>query len=155
MAEKGERNYQMNYYMCQRIVFQILDFATKLAHYKELTKGCVDDSNLKTKFQAVCPSSRLVPAKIVLDWKMLFISGRPLYDNNSIAALTEVPGEAGMGVDLNSSSITRSSLNTQHERSNDQLLNDLDFQEYKVTVQLTNPFQLDQHPKTIIYLQYP
>ena len=39
MAEKAERNYQMNYYMCQRMVFQILDFATKLAHYKELTKG--------------------------------------------------------------------------------------------------------------------
>ena len=37
MEEKAERNYQMNYYMCQRMVFQILDFATKLAHYKELT----------------------------------------------------------------------------------------------------------------------
>ena len=63
---------------------------------------------------------------------MLFISGRPLYDN-SVTALPDIAGEGGAGgVDLNSSSITRSSLNTQHERSNDQLLNDLDFQEYKV-----------------------
>lgn len=72
----------------------------------------------------------LIPAKIVRDWKMLFISGRPLYDS-SIMDLAW-GDQAGMGMDLNSSSITRSSLNTQHERSNDQLLNDVDFQEYKV-----------------------
>ena len=71
----------------------------------------------------------LVPAKIVRDWKMLFISGRPLYDTS---VMDLAVGETGMGMDLNSSSITRSSVNTQHERSNDQLLNDVDFLEYKV-----------------------
>lgn len=37
MAEKAKQNYQMNHLMCYRIVLQILDLATKLAHYRELT----------------------------------------------------------------------------------------------------------------------
>ena len=37
MAEKAEKNYQMNYKMCNKIVLQIIDFATKMAHYRELT----------------------------------------------------------------------------------------------------------------------
>ena len=39
MAAKAERNYQINYEMCSKIVLQIIDFATKMAHYRELTKG--------------------------------------------------------------------------------------------------------------------
>ena len=78
--------------------------------------------------ELVCIACSLVPAKIVRDWKMLFITGRSLYDSSG----PELSGEMGVVMDLNSSSITRSSLNTQHERSNDQLLNDIDFQEYKV-----------------------
>jgi hypothetical protein len=38
MANKAEKNYQINYDTCNRIVLQIIDFATKMAHYRELTK---------------------------------------------------------------------------------------------------------------------
>ncbi len=143
MAGKAERNYQMNYLMCQRIVFQILDFATKLAHYRELTKELVlQYFKVSITETIIFLSISLVPAKIVLDWKMLFISGRPLYDNSIMMMDGPGGGEVGMGMDLNSSSVTRSSVNTQHERSNDQLLNDVDFQEYKVQARPSRPLQV-------------
>lgn len=37
MAEKAERSYQKNFIMCHMVVLQILDLATKIAHYRELT----------------------------------------------------------------------------------------------------------------------
>lgn len=38
MADKAAKNYQINYEMCSKIVLQIVDFATKMAHYREITK---------------------------------------------------------------------------------------------------------------------
>ncbi len=67
---------------------------------------------------------RLVPAKIVRDWKMLFVTGRPLYDEGLADVAMETPG------DVLSTSLTRSSVYA--DTPNNQLLDDLDFQEYKV-----------------------
>lgn len=38
LAQKAKLNYQANYSVCHDIVLQMFDFATKLAHYRELTK---------------------------------------------------------------------------------------------------------------------
>ena len=38
MADKAEKNYQINYDMCSKIVLQIINFATKMAEYREITK---------------------------------------------------------------------------------------------------------------------
>ena len=38
LAEKAKANYQRNYDECNKITLQIVDFATKMAHYRELTK---------------------------------------------------------------------------------------------------------------------
>ena len=66
----------------------------------------------------------MVPAKIVCDWKMLFIAGRPLYE-----------GEGDMS-DAKSSSVSGSSTYDPTRRThtdNQQLLDDTDFNEYKVS----------------------
>lgn len=68
----------------------------------------------------------LVPAKLVCDWKTLLITGRPLYEEALTDPNLEVPP------DVISSSLTRSSVYTQQDIPNEQLLNDVDFQEYKV-----------------------
>ena len=65
----------------------------------------------------------MVPAKIVRDWKMLFIAGRPLYE-----------GEGDMS-DAKSSSVSGSSTYDSTHRTytnNQQLLDDTDFNDYKV-----------------------
>ena len=74
----------------------------------------------------------MVPAKIVRDWKMLFIAGRPLYE-----------GEGDMS-DAKSSSVSGSSTCDPTRRThtdNQQLLDDTDFNEYKVsTLYIQNIF---------------
>lgn len=123
MAEKAEKNYQMNYKMCNKIVVQIIDFATKMAHYRELTKKYEINRQLDS-----CSNSsfcnRLVPAKIVSDWKTLFVTGRPLYEETGLENSMDTAYTAL------SSSLTRSSI--YGDTSNEQLLNEMDFQEYKV-----------------------
>lgn len=58
------------------------------------------------------------------DWKTLFMAGRPLYEENLEASRRSAE------LDIMSSSLTRSTqLDTT---TDDQLLNDIDFQEYKV-----------------------
>ena len=39
LAEKAKLNYAKNYALCQGILMQMLDFATKMAHYRDLTQG--------------------------------------------------------------------------------------------------------------------
>lgn len=73
-----------------------------------------------------CVMYSLVPAKIVCDWKTLFVTGRPLYEEGIMDATMEAT------LDVMSSSLTRSSVYA--DISSEQLLNDVDFQEYKVTL---------------------
>ena len=66
----------------------------------------------------------MVPAKIVCDRKMLFIAGRPLYETD------------GDMSDAKSSGVSQSSsygYNQKVYQDNQQLLDDSDFQEYKVS----------------------
>ena len=66
---------------------------------------------------------RLVPAKIVRDWKLLFISGQPLYEGDGDMSDAKSSGVSG-------SSSHDYSLKTY--RDNQRLLDEFDFQEYKV-----------------------
>ena len=69
----------------------------------------------------------LVPAKIVLDWKALFIVGRPLYESDTL--------ELENSIDVQSSFMTTvSSMDgLKPATSNDRVLNNIDFNDYKVS----------------------
>ncbi|XP_062579929.1 sperm flagellar protein 2-like isoform X2 [Saccostrea cucullata] len=60
-AERAEARYTKHYESCNEVVNQLVDFACKVAEYRELTE-------------------KLVPAKLMRDWKSLFVSGKPLYE---------------------------------------------------------------------------
>nr|XP_022317151.1 sperm flagellar protein 2-like isoform X9 [Crassostrea virginica] len=60
-AERAEARYTKHYESCNEVVNQLVDFTCKVAEYRELTEG-------------------LVPAKLMRDWKALFVSGKPLYE---------------------------------------------------------------------------
>lgn len=68
----------------------------------------------------------LVPAKMVMDWKALFILGRPLYEPESM--------DPNLSLDLQSSFMTTlSSMDgLKPPTSNDRMLNDIDFEDYIV-----------------------
>ena len=38
LAKKAKLHYEANYSVCEGILMQIVDFSTKLVHYRELTK---------------------------------------------------------------------------------------------------------------------
>ena len=39
LAEKAKLNYAKNYELCHQVMLQVVDFATKMAHYMDLTQG--------------------------------------------------------------------------------------------------------------------
>lgn len=39
LAEKAKQNYAKNYQLCYQILLQVVDFSTKMAHYRKLTQG--------------------------------------------------------------------------------------------------------------------
>lgn len=60
-AQRAEERYHRHYEMSSEVVGQIVDFACKVAEYRELTEN-------------------LLPAKLMRDWTALFVSGCPLYE---------------------------------------------------------------------------
>ncbi|XP_052233181.1 sperm flagellar protein 2-like [Dreissena polymorpha] len=73
-AERAEAKYRKHYESCQGVMDQILDFACKVAEYKELTNG-------------------LVPAKLLRDWRAQFEAGIPLYDKVKVVEAATVTPE--------------------------------------------------------------
>ncbi|XP_065069955.1 sperm flagellar protein 2-like [Rhopilema esculentum] len=78
VAEKAKAKYAKRYNICKDILFNIVDFSCKVGEYRELTE-------------------KLLPPKLVRDWKALFVEGKPLYppivvdeeSNNEVDALEE------------------------------------------------------------------
>ncbi len=67
----------------------------------------------------------LVPAKIVRDWKVLFIAGKPLYDEDDTGPKNALSSVV--------TGISDNTTGTQYNNmENSKILNDYDFQEYKV-----------------------
>ncbi|KAG8456726.1 hypothetical protein GDO86_002491 [Hymenochirus boettgeri] len=94
-AERAEARYRKHYHMCQEIMNQILDLVTKTGEYREIT-------------------NRLIPNKLMREWKEFFFAGYPLYEKASIDPLPSEP--------------TTEQL-LELEKQN--LLDDNDYEEYK------------------------
>ncbi|NP_001088868.1 sperm flagellar 2 L homeolog [Xenopus laevis] len=95
-AERAEARYKKHYNLCQEIMNQILDFVTKTGEYRELT-------------------NRLIPIKLMREWKEVFVAGYPLYDK---APIDDLPPEP-----------TPEQLQDMEKQS---LLDENDYEEYKV-----------------------
>ncbi|XP_072461926.1 sperm flagellar protein 2 isoform X4 [Notamacropus eugenii] len=94
-AERAQARYKKHYLMCAEILDHIIDFSTKVADYRNLTHN-------------------LIPVKIMRDWKELFFSGKPIYEQASIEPLP-----------------TRFTSEQLIELSKRSLLDDNDYEEYK------------------------
>ncbi|XP_076772203.1 sperm flagellar protein 2 isoform X3 [Arvicanthis niloticus] len=64
-VERAQERYEKHYGICSEILDQILDLCTKVADYRLLTNN-------------------LIPHKMMHDWKELFFSGNPIYEQTSL-----------------------------------------------------------------------
>ncbi|KAL7989096.1 hypothetical protein Chor_008015 [Crotalus horridus] len=71
-AERAEARYKKHYEICWEVVEQIIDLATKIGEYRTLTNN-------------------LIPAKLMRDWKEIFLKGKPIYDQADISDLPAEP----------------------------------------------------------------
>ncbi|XP_066038439.1 sperm flagellar protein 2 [Chamaea fasciata] len=71
-AERVKARYKKHYSLCWEMISQIIDLSTKVGEYRQLTNNCV-------------------PLKLMLDWKELFLSGKPIYEQASIQPLPDEP----------------------------------------------------------------
>ncbi|XP_051845733.1 sperm flagellar protein 2 isoform X9 [Antechinus flavipes] len=94
-AERAQARYKKHYSMCTEILDDIIDLSTKVAEYRNLTHN-------------------LIPIKIMRDWKELFFSGKPIYEQASIDPMP-----------------TRFTPEQLVELSKRTLLDDNDYEEYK------------------------
>nr|XP_020851340.1 sperm flagellar protein 2 isoform X1 [Phascolarctos cinereus] len=108
-AERAQARYKKHYSMCAEILDHIIDFSTKVAEYRELTQN-------------------LIPVKIMRDWKELFFSGKPIYEQASIDPLP-----------------THFTSDQLVELSKRTLLDDNDYEEYKTfTGEWTLPEEMSE-----------
>ena len=61
MADKAAERYRKHYDFCAEVLGGMLDFATRVIEYRELT-------------------NRLVPQKLYREWSLLFVDGQPLFE---------------------------------------------------------------------------
>ncbi|XP_071799466.1 sperm flagellar protein 2-like isoform X1 [Asterias amurensis] len=59
--DRAEAKYRKRYNICRDILLDVVDFACKVGKYRELTE-------------------KQLPAKLMREWKLLFTSGKPLYE---------------------------------------------------------------------------
>ncbi|KAM3848093.1 sperm flagellar protein 2 [Vipera latastei] len=71
-AERAEARYKKHYEICWEVVEQIIDLATKIGEYRTLTNN-------------------LIPAKLMRDWKEIFLKGKPIYEQADISDLPAEP----------------------------------------------------------------
>ncbi|XP_056402639.1 sperm flagellar protein 2 isoform X2 [Hyla sarda] len=69
-AERAKARYEKHYSTCRAVASQIVDLVTKIAEYRELT-------------------NKLIPGKLMREWKEIFFTGLPLYKEASIDPTTE------------------------------------------------------------------
>ncbi|NWX64577.1 SPEF2 protein, partial [Promerops cafer] len=71
-AERAQQRYKKHYSICWEMISQIIDMSTKVGEYRQLTNN-------------------RVPLKLMLDWKELFLNGKPIYEQASIQPLPDEP----------------------------------------------------------------
>ncbi|NXE38146.1 SPEF2 protein, partial [Ptilorrhoa leucosticta] len=84
-AERAQARYKKHYSICWEMIDQITDLSTKVGEYRQLTNN-------------------LVPLKLMLDWKELFLNGKPIYEQASIQPLPDEPSPEQL-VELNKMSL--------------------------------------------------
>ncbi|XP_077027437.1 sperm flagellar protein 2 isoform X4 [Agelaius phoeniceus] len=84
-AERAKARYKKHYSMCWEMIDQIIDISTKVGEYRQLTNN-------------------RVPLKLMLDWKELFLKGKPIYEQASIQPLSDEPSPEQL-VELNKISL--------------------------------------------------
>nr|XP_031363154.1 sperm flagellar protein 2 [Lonchura striata domestica] len=71
-AERAQARYKKHYSICWEMVGQIIDMSTKVGEYRQLTNNHI-------------------PPKLMMDWKELFLNGKPIYEQASIQPLPDEP----------------------------------------------------------------
>ncbi|XP_066425668.1 sperm flagellar protein 2 [Molothrus aeneus] len=84
-AERAQARYKKHYSMVWEMIDQIIDISTKVGEYRQLTNN-------------------RVPLKLMLDWKELFLKGKPIYEQASIQPLSDEPSPEQL-VELNKISL--------------------------------------------------
>ncbi|KAM7024392.1 sperm flagellar protein 2 isoform 2-T2 [Acridotheres tristis] len=84
-AERAQERYKKHYSICWEMIGQIIDLSTKVGEYRQLTNN-------------------RVPLKLMLDWKELFLNGKPIYEQASIQPLPDEPSPEQL-VELNKMSL--------------------------------------------------
>ncbi|XP_015508822.1 sperm flagellar protein 2 isoform X2 [Parus major] len=84
-AERAQARYKKHYSICWEMIDQIIDLSTKIGEYRQLTNN-------------------RVPLKLLLDWKELFLNGKPIYEQASIQPLPDKPSPEQL-VELNKMSL--------------------------------------------------
>ncbi|XP_016160362.1 PREDICTED: sperm flagellar protein 2 isoform X3 [Ficedula albicollis] len=84
-AERAQARYKKHYSICWEMIGQIVDLSTKVGEYRQLTNN-------------------RVPLKLLLDWKELFLNGKPIYEQASIQPLPDEPSPEQL-VELNKMSL--------------------------------------------------
>ncbi|NXY55651.1 SPEF2 protein, partial [Callaeas wilsoni] len=84
-SERAQARYKKHYSICWEVVGQIIDLSTKVGEYRQLTNN-------------------RVPLKLMLDWKELFLNGKPIYEQASIQPLPDEPSPEQL-VELNKMSL--------------------------------------------------
>ncbi|XP_069125844.1 sperm flagellar protein 2-like isoform X2 [Argopecten irradians] len=93
-AERAENKYRKHYDMCMDVVNELVNFTCKVGEYRELT-------------------DKLLPPKLMREWKSLFVAGKPLFEQAPPVESTEPTPEQIL------------------EDERQQLLDEGDFMEYK------------------------
>ncbi|NXU95911.1 SPEF2 protein, partial [Cettia cetti] len=84
-AERAKARYKKHYSVCWEMISQIIDLSTKVGEYRQLTNN-------------------RVPLKLMLDWKELFLNGKPIYEQASIQPFPDEPSPEQI-VELNKMSL--------------------------------------------------
>ncbi|XP_041884433.1 sperm flagellar protein 2 isoform X1 [Corvus kubaryi] len=71
-AERAQARYKKHYSICWEMIDQVIDLSAKVGEYRQLTNN-------------------RVPLKLMLDWKELFLNGKPIYEQASIQPLPDEP----------------------------------------------------------------
>ncbi|NXP09274.1 SPEF2 protein, partial [Thinocorus orbignyianus] len=80
-VERAQARYKKHYSICWEVINQIIDLSTKVGEYRLLTNN-------------------RIPLKLMLDWKELFFTGKPIYEQASIQPLPDEPSQEQL-VELN------------------------------------------------------
>ncbi|XP_071117594.1 sperm flagellar protein 2-like [Haliotis cracherodii] len=71
-AQRAADRYKKHYDICSDVVNQVVDFASKVAEYRELTNG-------------------LLPPKLMREWTAVFVAGQPLFEPSPVEGAELTP----------------------------------------------------------------